>query len=162
MKCKIITKFPYISVIRWHTYLCSGFDTGLPDMFYCDEVTKIQLNCLATLIPKPKWRHHQSSPSSVHPSARRIPGQSGKLFPWCEISVVRHGVFGPRMSWESYFPKESKWWHSKYVYSIERLQWHPLKSEFLTNRGRYHKMVLGHHRGISWLPPAKMWRLSFH
>ena len=30
------------------------------------------------------------------------------------------------------------------------IQWHPLKSEFLLkNRGRYHKMVLGHHRGIS-------------
>ena len=25
----------------------------------------------------------------------------------------------------------------------------PLKSEFLKNRGKYHKMVLGHHRGIS-------------
>ena len=81
--------------------------------------------------------------------ARRIPGQSGKLFPWCEISAVRHGLFGPRMSWESYFLKESKCWHSKSVYSLERLQWHPLKSEFLTNRGRYHKMVLVHHRGIS-------------
>ena len=30
-------------------------------------------------------------------------------------------------------------------YSLERLQWNPLKSEFLKNRGRYHKMVLGHH-----------------
>ena len=34
-------------------------------------------------------------------------------------------------------------------YSLRRLQWHPLKSEFLKNSGRYHKMVLGHHRGIS-------------
>ena len=25
--------------------------------------------------------------------------------------------------------------------SGKRLQWHPLKSEFLENRGRYHKMV---------------------
>ena len=38
-------------------------------------------------------------------------------------------------------------------YSLERLQWHPLKSEFLQNRGRYHKMVLVHHRGMSELPP---------
>ena len=35
------------------------------------------------------------------------------------------------------------------LYSLERLQWRPLKSEFLKNRGRYHKIVLGHHRGIS-------------
>ena len=33
--------------------------------------------------------------------------------------------------------------------SGKRLQWHPLKSEFLKNRGRYRKMVLGHYRGIS-------------
>ena len=31
------------------------------------------------------------------------------------------------------------------LYSDKRLQWHPLKSEILKNRGRYHKIVLGHH-----------------
>ena len=34
---------------------------------------------------------------------------------------------------------------TKMVYSGRRLE----GSEFLKNRGRYHKMVLGHHRGIS-------------
>ena len=43
-------------------------------------------------------------------------------------------------------------WHmannSDYSGKQLHVQWHPLKSEFLKNRGRYHKMVLGHHRRI--------------
>ena len=58
--------------------------------------------------------------------------------------VLRQGVSGILLHLKDSL---DPWAYSKY--SGKRLQWHPLKSEFFKNRGRYHKMVLGHHRGIS-------------
>ena len=75
--------------------------------------------------------------------------------PWRTCSSPRAAQRRQRRRW----PTRTDWnW-----YSGKRLQWLPLKSEFLKNRGSwYHKMVLGHHKGISELPPAKIWRFSSH
>ena len=142
--CFRMTKVPFLKTSRWTISFISGW------AYRCLGPYHTGCALLWTTFPRRKvstfidiWRTANFYSVCVYGwvydahlrcSGHWIGERTGERTHWGHVLTCRDII----LFWEYYVLLR--------VYSLEWSQWHPLKSEFLKNRGRYHKMVLGHQK----------------